>query len=261
MTAMRWAPRILPAGMIAGLVIWSGIARAETRAAQDVTAATFNDCRLRLYYGSLRLNRDEWPLVVRDRYTFQSGGRAVEPLFGRWYDGVKTCMGSNWFEINTDDPAGKLVRRVTFGANSLELCFNLQVKPEYRNNPEIRYQVQFNPEYFYGRDDTRGAQLNVTGATGQVEQIFLPPFFSIRADRGWRKFFGGWRAAELHWSGLTGPRRMGLEIIEGKEGVFVDDRVSQYVYYISVVPALIPATNDAAEARCAVRILFPPADD
>lgn len=261
MTAMRLAQRVLPAGMIAGLVIWSGVARAEMRAAHDVTAATFNDCRLRLYYGSLRLNRDEWPLVVRDRYSFQSGGQAVEPRFGWWYDGVKTCMGTNWFEINTDDPAGKLVRRVTFGVNSLELRFHLHVRPEYRQNPEVRYQVQFSPEYFYGRDDTLGAQLIVTRAAGQVERICLPPFPSIRADRGWRKFFDGWRAAELRWSGLAGPQRMDLEIIEGKAGVFVDDRVSRYVYYISVVPVLAPAPNDAAEARCAVRIFFPPADD
>ncbi len=256
MKAMTWRRCALLAGMVAGL-IWSGGAGAATSAAQSVTAATFNDCRLRLWYGSLRLNRDEWPLVVRDRYTFQSGGQAVEPRFGWWYNGVQTSLGTNWFEIRTDDPAGKLVRRVTFGANSLELRFNLHVRPEYRKNPEVRYQVQFSPEYFYGRDDTQGAQLRVTRAAGQVERIFLPPFSSIRADRSWRKFFDGWRAAEMHWSGLAGPQRMGLEIIEGEEGVFVDDRVSRYVYDVSIIPVLTPATNDAAEVRCAVRIVFP----
>ncbi len=256
MTAMTWRRCALLAGMVAGLV-WSGAARAESRATQNVTAATFNDCRLRLWYGALRINRDEWPLVVRDRYTFQSGGQAFEPRFGWWYNGVKTSMGTNWFEICTDDPAGKLVRRVTFGANSLELCFHLQVKPVYRNNPAVRYQVQFSPEYFCGLDDAQGARLDLALTTGRTEQIFLPPFSGIRADRSWRKFFAGWRAAEMHWSGLAGPQRMGLEIIEGKEGVFVDDRVSQYVYYVSIIPVLTPSTNDAAEVRCAVRIVFP----
>jgi len=141
-----------------------------------VTKATLGPFRLRLLRGSMRVNRDEMPLISGERYSLKIGGKDYSHYAWR----VETECNSNSVQVTSSDKAGPLRRKLTFTDDGFEFDFRLKLKPGLQDNRSFYYDLQLDPEFFYGAEDRTGLVMRVSLPNNVRKEHVLPPFQPLK---------------------------------------------------------------------------------
>ncbi len=148
--------------------------------------------RIRLQYGGIHLQENEWPLVQKDKYLGKSGKKYFLLLPSKTKY-VKSHTG-NIFKVSAENKYGKLDRELVFDSSNI-FTFRVSYQPfaRFARINEFICKLELAPEFFYEiKDDGLNVEFHGNGKSEKR---------SFSSFNGKNKVFGqaNWDKAVITW--------------------------------------------------------------
>lgn len=212
--------RHTPERCCAALLVWLASVFPATggglpaRQENMLTRAVLGRCSIRLWYGQVRLNVDELPLIAGDSYTLTAG--AADRSRRLWHEFV-SVVGDDEFRCTSDDKAGRLTRSVKALPAGFRMDFRLETRAQPGGELRFCYLLKLDPEFFCGIDDGSGLTLVSRRAEGATELRVQLPSARALAERH-KTAVGVTDARQLRfsWDGGGEQRSVSIELSGGE---------------------------------------------